>query len=291
MSERILTPAQSIERSIIKTYRVDIWNKFVMGVKRYKMINENDRIAVCVSGGKDSMLMAKCIQHLQKFSDVKFELEYIFMDTGKGEDITEAVKENAEYADIPLTIFKADEKQNTDDRLENLNGLYRYAKSLGCNKIALGHHFDDVIENNIMGMIYGGYVKGMMPKLKSKDFEGMELIRPLFVVKEADIKRWVNYSGVRLADGACYITERFEALDGEGSVPKKQEIKELMERFRKTNPNIENNIFKSVYNVNLRTIVAYEYNGEKHNFLDDYDDYDWEAERRSRKGENAETEE
>lgn len=283
MSERILTPAQSIERCIIKTYRVDIWNKFVMGVKRYKMINENDRIAVCVSGGKDSMLMAKCIQHLQKFSDVEFELEYIFMDTGKGDDITKAVKENAEYADIPLRIFKADEKTDTTDRSENLKELFGFAKSLGCNKIAVGHHFDDVIENNLMGMIYGGYVKGMMPKFKSKDFEGMELIRPLFVVKEADIQRWVNYSGVKVADGACHITERFEVLDKEGSVPKRQEIKEIIERFRKTNPNIENNIFKSVYNVNLRTIVGYEYNGEKHNFLDDYDEYDWEAERRTRK--------
>ncbi len=279
---RQLTPAQEAERSLITTYRKDIWNKFVMGLKNYQMISDGDKIAVCISGGKDSMLMAKLIQHLQKYSDKKFEAEYIVMDPGYNAENRKKIEDNAALLGIPIKIFEV----NIFNYVAGLDKnpcymcarmrrghLYSYAQSLGCNKIALGHHFDDVIETILMGMIYGGQIQTMMPKLHSKNFEGMELIRPMYMVKEADILRWVAHNDLHFIRCACRFTESYENLENKGEVSKRQEVKQLIAQFRKTNPFIETNIFKSVYNVNLRTVIEYQYKGKRYNFLDTYDDY------------------
>lgn len=279
---RQLTPAQEAERSLITTYRKDIWNKFVMGLKNYQMISDGDKIAVCISGGKDSMLMAKLIQHLQKYSDKKFEAEYIVMDPGYNAENRKKIEDNAALLGIPIKIFEV----NIFNYVAGLDKnpcymcarmrrghLYSYAQSLGCNKIALGHHFDDVIETILMGMIYGGQIQTMMPKLHSKNYEGMELIRPMYMVKEADILRWVAHNDLHFIRCACRFTESYENLENKGEVSKRQEVKQLIAQFRKTNPFIETNIFKSVYNVNLRTVIEYQYKGKWYNFLDTYDDY------------------
>lgn len=279
---RQLTPAQEAERSLITTYRKDIWNKFVMGLKNYQMISDGDKIAVCISGGKDSMLMAKLIQHLQKYSDKKFEAEYIVMDPGYNAENRKKIEDNAALLGIPIKIFEV----NIFNYVAGLDKnpcymcarmrrghLYSYAQSLGCNKIALGHHFDDVIETILMGMIYGGQIQTMMPKLHSKNYEGMELIRPMYMVKEADILRWVAHNDLHFIRCACRFTESYEKLENKGEVSKRQEVKQLIAQFRKTNPFIETNIFKSVYNVNLRTVIEYQYKGKRYNFLDTYDDY------------------
>lgn len=279
---RQFTPAQEAERSLITTYRKDIWNKFVMGLKNYQMISDGDKIAVCISGGKDSMLMAKLIQHLQKYSDKKFEAEYIVMDPGYNAENRKKIEDNAALLGIPIKIFEV----NIFNYVAGLDKnpcymcarmrrghLYSYAQSLGCNKIALGHHFDDVIETILMGMIYGGQIQTMMPKLHSKNYEGMELIRPMYMVKEADILRWVAHNDLHFIRCACRFTESYENLENKGEVSKRQEVKQLIAQFRKTNPFIETNIFKSVYNVNLRTVIEYQYKGKRYNFLDTYDDY------------------
>lgn len=279
---RQLTLAQEAERSLITTYRKDIWNKFVMGLKNYQMISDGDKIAVCISGGKDSMLMAKLIQHLQKYSDKKFEAEYIVMDPGYNAENRKKIEDNAALLGIPIKIFEV----NIFNYVAGLDKnpcymcarmrrghLYSYAQSLGCNKIALGHHFDDVIETILMGMIYGGQIQTMMPKLHSKNYEGMELIRPMYMVKEADILRWVAHNDLHFIRCACRFTESYENLENKGEVSKRQEVKQLIAQFRKTNPFIETNIFKSVYNVNLRTVIEYQYKGKRYNFLDTYDDY------------------
>lgn len=279
---RQLTPAQEAERSLITTYRKDIWNKFVMGLKNYQMISDGDKIAVCISGGKDSMLMAKLIQHLQKYSDKKFEAEYIVMDPGYNAENRKKIEDNAALLGIPIKIFEV----NIFNYVAGLDKnpcymcarmrrghLYSYAQSLGCNKIALGHHFDDVIETILMGMIYGGQMQTMMPKLHSKNYEGMELIRPMYMVKEADILRWVAHNDLHFIRCACRFTESYENLENKGEVSKRQEVKQLIAQFRKTNPFIETNIFKSVYNVNLRTVIEYQYKGKRYNFLDTYDNY------------------
>lgn len=279
---RQLTPAQEAERSLITTYRKDIWNKFVMGLKNYQMISDGDKIAVCISGGKDSMLMAKLIQHLQKYSDKKFEAEYIVMDPGYNAENRKKIEDNAALLGIPIKIFEV----NIFNYVAGLDKnpcymcarmrrghLYSYAQSLGCNKIALGHHFDDVIETILMGMIYGGQMQTMMPKLHSKNYEGMELIRPMYMVKEADILRWVAHNDLHFIRCACRFTESYENLENKGEVSKRQEVKQLIAQFRKTNPFIETNIFKSVYNVNLRTVIEYQYKGKRYNFLDTYDGY------------------
>lgn len=279
---RQFTPAQEAERSLITTYRKDIWNKFVMGLKNYQMISDGDKIAVCISGGKDSMLMAKLIQHLQKYSDKKFEAEYIVMDPGYNAENRKKIEDNAALLGIPIKIFEVnifnyvaglDKKPCYMCARMRRGHLYSYAQSLGCNKIALGHHFDDVIETILMGMIYGGQMQTMMPKLHSKNYEGMELIRPMYMVKEADILRWVAHNDLHFIRCACRFTESYENLENKGEVSKRQEVKQLIAQFRKTNPFIETNIFKSVYNVNLRTVIEYQYKGKRYNFLDTYDDY------------------
>lgn len=291
---RTLEPYQLIERSIIKKYRKDIWNKFVMGIKEYKMINEGDRIAVCISGGKDSMLMAKCLQHLQKYSDTHFELEFLVMNPGYNEVNRQKIIDNAKLMNIPIHMFEtrifnivAGVNSNPCYLCARMRRghLYKNAQDLGCNKIALGHHFDDVIETILMGMIYGGQVQTMMPKLHSRNFKGMELIRPLYMVREKHIKDWARYNGLEFIQCACRFTEEYSKLENKGELSKRQEIKALIAGLAQDNEFIETNIFKSVYNVNLRTVIEYEYKGKRYNFLDTYDDYDWDNEHSEESGE------
>lgn len=271
--------SQEIERSIIKKFRKTIWNRFIKGIKEYQLINEGDKIAVCISGGKDSMLMAKCMQHLQKYSDVPFDVEYLVMNPGYNEINKQKIIENAKILDIPIKMFETqifDVVADIDDSPCYLCArmrrgyLYSNAKDLGCNKIALGHHFDDVIETILMGMLYGGQVQTMMPKLHSTNFDGMELIRPMYMVKEEDIISWKNYNDLQFIQCACRFTENCTMCDNGGGGSKRQEMKTLIKSFRKINPNIENNIFRSVENVNLETIISYHIGDEKHHFLDNY---------------------
>lgn len=280
---RILTPQQKIERSIVTDFRRDIWNKFVMGYERYDMIKPGDKIAVCISGGKDSMLLAKCMQHLQKYQGMDIELEFIVMNPGYSDANRQRIIDNAALMGIPIKMFETkvfdiayNQKRNPCYLCARMRRgwLYKFAQDLGCNKIALGHHFDDVIETILMSMVYGGQIQTMMPKLHSRNYAGMELIRPLYMVKEADIIRWVEQNDLHFIRCACRFTESYEGLEKKGEVSKRQEMKELIAKFRATNPNIENNIFKSVYNVNLRTVIQYEYKGKEYNFMDTYDDYD-----------------
>jgi tRNA(Ile)-lysidine synthase TilS/MesJ len=272
--------SQEIERSIIKKFRKPIWNRFVMGIKEYKLINSGDKIAVCISGGKDSMLMAKCLQHLQKYSDVPFDVEYLVMNPGYNEINKQKIIENAEILGLPIKMFETQIFDIVADIDESpcylcarmrRGYLYSHAKELGCNKIALGHHFDDVIETILMGMLYGGQVQTMMPKLHSSNFEGMELIRPMYMVKESDIIAWKQYNDLQFIQCACRFTENCTMCDNGGGGSKRQEMKTLIKSFRQINPNIENNIFRSVENVNLSTIISYHKGDDRHHFLDDYD--------------------
>lgn len=275
--------SQDAERSIQKKFRKEIWNRFTQSVNEYELIKPNDRIAVCISGGKDSMLMAKLIQMLHRHSKFPFEVKYLVMDPGYSPANREIIERNAKRLGIPITVFESDIFDSVYNVEKNpcylcarmrRGHLYSKAQELGCNKIALGHHYDDVIETILMSMLYGGQIQTMMPKLHSRNYAGMELIRPLYMVKEADIIRWVEQNDLHFIRCACHFTESYEGLEKKGEVSKRQEMKELIAKFRATNPNIENNIFKSVYNVNLRTVIQYEYKGKKYNFMDTYDDYD-----------------
>lgn len=271
---------QEIERSIIKKYHKSIWCQFVRGIKEYNLIEENDRIAVCISGGKDSMLMAKCMQELQRHGKFDFELVFMVMDPGYNEINREMIIKNAEELNIPIKIFNTrifDVVVNIEDspcylcaRMRR-GHLYKNAQELGCNKIALGHHFDDVIETILMSMLYSGQIKTMMPKLHSTNFPGMELIRPMYFVKEADILSWKNYNGLNFIQCACRFTENYTACNNDEGISKRQEMKELIKGFRKTSKMIDINIFNSVKNVNLDTIISYKKGGQAHSFLDDYD--------------------
>lgn len=270
---------QEIERSIIKKYRKTIWTKFVKAINEYELIKEGDRIAVCISGGKDSMLLAKCMQELYKHGKRNFELKFVVMDPGYNPYNRQVIIDNAELLNIPIEIFDteifdavagvADSPCYLCARMRR-GYLYKYAQSIGCNKIALGHHFDDAIETILMSMLYGGEIKTMMPKLHSTNHEGMELIRPLYLVKEADIIAWKNYHDLQFIQCACRLTENCSLGDAGGG-SKRQEMKALVKKFRQTNPHIDMNIFKSVHNVNLQTIIGYR-DGEKvYSFLEDYD--------------------
>ena len=268
---------EEIERSIIKKYRKTIWSKFISASKEYKLIQDNDKIAVCISGGKDSMLMAKCMQHLQKYSDIKFETEYIVMDPGYNEVNRQAIIDNAKLLNIPVKIFNTPIFEIVD-RVDETpcylcarmrrGYLYRNAKELGCNKIALGHHFDDVIETVLMSMLYAAEIKTMMPKLKSTNHEGMELIRPMYKIREEDIISWKRYNNLQFIQCACRVTER---THNEEIGSKRQEMKMLIRKLRQINPNIDTNIFRSIHNINLDTIIGYRKGKVHHNFLDDYD--------------------
>lgn len=275
---RTLDKKTEIERSIIKKYRKGIWNRFVAAVKEYELISAGDRIAVCISGGKDSMLMAKCMEHLCRHSEVPFELKYIVMDPGYAEPNRKLIEENAAKMGIDLEFFEND----IFDVAYSAGGspcylcarmrrgaLYAKAQSLGCNKIALGHHFDDVIETLLMSMMYASEIKTMLPKLHSTNFEGMELIRPLYMVKEHEIINWANYNDLKFLRCAC----RFTADSAEDdSISKRLEMKNLVKELRKTNPEVDENIFRSLHNVNLATIPGWRDcdSGEIHSFLENY---------------------
>lgn len=276
---RTLTKDCLIKRSLIKKYRKQIWNPFIAGVKKYEMINDGDKIAVCISGGKDSMIMANLLRQLKEISDTDFELCYLVMDPGYNKANLEKIKENASLMNIPITVFKSD----IFESVKSMDGspcyicarmrrgyLYSEAKRLGCNKIALGHHFSDVIETTLMGMMYGAQIQGMMPKLKSTNFEGMELIRPLYCVHEEDIISWARYNGLSFIQCACrFVEERDNSGDGIGK-SKRQEIKTLIKELKKKNPYIEENIFNSLHNVNIDTLIEYKKDGVRHSFLDSY---------------------
>lgn len=270
--------AKEVERSIIKKYRKKIWGRFIKGVTEYQLIQDHDKIAVCISGGKDSFLLAKCMQELKRHGKIDFELEFIVMDPGYQEKNRNLILHNAKELDIPITLFSSDIFKTIEEIAEDnpcylcarmrRGCLYSKAKELGCNKIALGHHFDDVIETILLSMIYSGEIKTMMPKLHSENYEGMELIRPLYYVKEADIISWKNSNDLTFLNCACTFTEKC-AVDEMDS--KRKEMKALIQEFRKKSKYIDINIFRSVENINLDAIIAYRKNNEKHHFLDDYE--------------------
>lgn len=271
---------QEIERSLIKKFRKPIWRKFILGLKEYELINEGDRIAVCISGGKDSMLLAKCMQELQRHGKYHFDLEFIVMDPGYNKVNRETIIKNAEIMNIPIQIFETeifDTVVTIEDNPCYLCArmrrgyLYKEAQRLGCNKIALGHHFDDVIETILMGMLYGGQFQTMMPKLKSTNHPGMELIRPLYYVKEADILDWCRYNDLHFIQCACRFTEEYTKAENAADISKRQEMKQLIQKFRETSDIIEMNIFKSAYNVNLNTVISYKQDGVEHHFLEKFD--------------------
>ena len=252
---RELETWQKVEQSIQKKYRKTIWGPFVTAVKQYELIQDGDRIAVCISGGKDSMLMAKLLQMLQRHSDVPFELVYLVMDPGYNELNRAKIAQNAALLHVPITIRESNifDVANSTDRSPcylcarmRRGHLYSYAKELGCNKIALGHHFSDVIETTVMGMFYGGQLQAMIPKLHSKNFEGMTLIRPLYMVNEEDILAWKQYNDLEFIQCACRFTESCTMCDNGGGGSKRQEIKTLIRRLKRDNPNIEKSIFQSL---------------------------------------------
>lgn len=267
------------EHSIRKKFRKNIWSKFAKAVKNYELVNEGDCIAVCISGGKDSMLMAKLFQELKFHNKVSFEVKFLVMDPGYSPENRKVIEENARKLNIPITVFESDifdqvyhvEKSPCYLCARMRRGyLYSYAKEMGCNKIALGHHYDDVIETILMGMLYGGQVQTMMPKLHSTNFEGMELIRPLYLIREDDIKAWRDYNELYFIQCACKFTDTCTTCNNEENQSKRVEIKELIKKLKETNPFVESNIFKSVENVNLNTVVAYKQDGERHHFLEWY---------------------
>ena len=280
---RQLEPYQQIERSIQKTYHKRLWTPFITAIKQYELIAPGDRIAACISGGKDSMLMAKLLQLLQRHSDVPFEIVNLVMDPGYNAVNRQKIESNAALLHIPVTIFETNIFDVTSGIEQSpcylcarmrRGFLYAHAKELGCNKIALGHHFDDVIETVLMSMLYGGQVNTMMPKLHSTNFEGMELIRPMYLIREDDIKHWRDYNDLHFIQCACRFTDTCTTCRTDGSSPsKRMEIKNLIASLKQTNPFIEGNIFKSVENVNLRTIIAYKEDGVKHHFLEHYDEW------------------
>ena len=269
-----------IELSLVKKFRLGIWSKFLKGVKDYQLIQEGDKIAVCISGGKDSMMMAMCMKRLQRYSKVPFDVEYIVMDPGYNAENRQKIIDNAAKLEIPIKIFDTkifdsvvNVRQNPCYLCARMRRgyLYKNAKDLGCNKIALGHHFDDVIETILMGMLYGSQVQTMMPKIHSENFEGMQLIRPLYMVREDDIIKWCRYNGLEFIQCACRFTEEREVYDDGSSNSKRQEVKELLKMLRERSPAIDMNIFRSVENVNLQTIISYHIGDEYHHFLDDFD--------------------
>ena len=275
---RELSRSALIERSIIKTYHKQLWTPFINALKQYELISPGDRIAVCISGGKDSMLLAKLMQQLHRHSDVPFELEYLVMDPGYAPANRAKIAENAEILGVPVTIFESDIFAVANGTEKNpcylcarmrRGALYAKAQALGCNKIALGHHRDDVIETTVMAMFYGAQLQGMMPKLHSTNFPGMELIRPLYCVREEDIVAWAKHNELKFLQCACRFTER-AATAGHETESKRKEVKQLIRRLRETNPDLESNIFHAIHAVNLDMFPGYKTKGEKHSFLETY---------------------
>lgn len=280
--ERQMEPCQLIERSIIKKYRKELWTPFIVAVKRYELVQAGDKIAVCISGGKDSMLMAKLMQELQRHSDVPFELVFLVMDPGYNEINRQKIESNAALLNIPITIFETDvfAVANNSDKSPcylcarmRRGYLYKKAQELGCNKIALGHHFNDVIETTVMSMFYGSQLQAMPPKLHSTNFPGMELIRPMYLIREADIKAWRDRNDLHFIQCACHFTDTCTTCDPSGrSVSKRMEIKQLIAQLKKINPSVEANIFRSMENVNLNTVISYKQGDQVYSFLDRYDE-------------------
>ena len=278
--EHTLERYEEIERTIIKNYRKRIWTKFIKGIKEFDMIQEGDKIAVCMSGGKDSMLLAKCLQELQRHGQMNFELVFLVMNPGYNEINKQKIISNAKLLNIPITMFETD----IFDRVAKIDDhpcyicarmrrgyLYNKAQELGCNKIALGHHFDDVIETVLMGMLYGAQMQTMMPKLHSTYHPGMQLIRPLYYVKEADIISWKQKNDLEFIQCACRFTEHCTICDNGGGGSKREEMKKLIKQLRQTYKNIDMNIMRSTQNVNLDTLISYTKDGKTHHFLDEYD--------------------
>ncbi|MBQ4269801.1 MAG: tRNA 2-thiocytidine biosynthesis protein TtcA [Clostridia bacterium] len=276
---KILERYQQIERSIITTYRKELWSPFILAVKKYALIEAGDKIAVCISGGKDSVLLAKLMQQLQRHSEEPFELVFLVMNPGYNDENAKKIEENAKLLNIPITVFKSDIFAAADAvsaespcylcaRMRR-GHLYAKAKELGCNKIALGHHKSDVIETTLMGMLYGGQIQGMLPKIQSTNFEGMQLIRPLYCVLERDILRWKEHNGLDFIACACQFSEKTEHGDG-GMFSARKRVKDLIEELRLENPTVESNIFQSIHNVQLDTLAGHKTNGVKHSFLEKF---------------------
>lgn len=276
---KVLTERETIERSIITTYRKGIWSPFVLAVKKYRLIKKGDKIAVCISGGKDSMLLAKLMQELQNHGETEFDLRFIVMDPGYNKENRKKIEENAKLLGIPIEIFETDVFASSlaaagDSpcylcaRMRR-GYLYAKAKELGCNKIALGHHKSDVIETTLMAMLYGGQIQGMLPRLKSKNFDGLELIRPLYCVNEQDVLKWKEGNGLDFIACACKFTENTAK---EAVFSARKRVKQLIAELKKENPCVEDNIFQSIHNVQLDTLVRYKTNGTEESFLQKFDD-------------------
>lgn len=279
-AERLADKAADAERSIIKKFKKTVWRPFTKAINAYGMIQDGDKIAVCISGGKDSMLMAKLFQELERHGKKNFEVVFLVMNPGYNEVNYQTILNNAKMLNIPITVFRTEIFDTVVDITDSpcylcarmrRGYLYSKARELGCNKIALGHHFDDVIETIVMGMLYGAQIQTMMPKLHSTNFEGMELIRPLYLIREDDIKAWRDYNDLRFIQCACKFTDTCTTCNNEENQSKRIEIKQLIAELKKKNPYVEAHIFKSVENVNIETVIAYKKDGVKHHFLDDYD--------------------
>ena len=267
-----------IERSIIKRFRKEIWSKFARALDDYKLIQEGDKIMVCISGGKDSFLLAKCMQEIKKHGKINFDAHYVVMNPGYSEKNRHLIEENAKTLNVPIEVFESD-IFNVVDTVDfkspcymcarmRRGYLYNKAQELGCNKIALGHHFDDVIETTLLSMLYGSEIKTMMPKLHSDNYPGLELIRPMYLVKEKDIIAWAKYNNLTFLNCACKFTEN-ASIDESAS--KRKEVKKLIEEMRKTNKNVDMNIFKALDNINLNCVLGTKKNGEYESFLNNYD--------------------
>ena len=278
--ERQMDECQKIERSIIKKYRKQLWTPFIVAVKRYELIQAGDKIAVCISGGKDSMLMAKLMQELQRHSEVPYELEFLVMDPGYNTRNRQKIESNAALINIPITVFETNIFDVANQAEKNpcylcarmrRGHLYKKAQQLGCNKIALGHHFNDVIETTVMSMFYGSQLQAMPPKLHSTNFPGMTLIRPLYCIREEDILAWCRYNNLEFIQCACRFTENMTVSACGSSSSKRQETKLLLRQLRQTNPNIENSIFRSIHAVALDTMPGFKTEGQEHSFLERFD--------------------
>ena len=279
--ERLADRAKDVERSIIKKFKKTIWRQFTKAINEYEMIKDGDKIAVCISGGKDSMLMAKLFQELERHGKKNFEVVFLVMNPGYNEVNYETIMNNAKILNVPITVFRTEIFDTVADITDSpcylcarmrRGHLYSKARELGCNKIALGHHFDDVIETIVMGMLYGAQIQTMMPKLHSTNFPGMELIRPLYLIREDDIIHWARYNNLHFIQCACRFTENCASCGGTEKGSKRAEIKELIHSLEKKSPYVAKNIFRSVENVNLNTVIAYKKAGVRHHFLDHYDE-------------------
>lgn len=279
--ERLADRAKDVERSIIKKFKKTIWRQFTKAINEYEMIKDGDKIAVCISGGKDSMLMAKLFQELERHGKKNFEVVFLVMNPGYNEVNYETIMNNAKILNVPITVFRTEIFDTVADITDSpcylcarmrRGHLYSKARELGCNKIALGHHFDDVIETIVMGMLYGAQIQTMMPKLHSTNFPGMELIRPLYLIREDDIIHWARYNDLHFIQCACRFTENCASCGGTEKGSKRAEIKELIHSLEKKSPYVAKNIFRSVENVNLNTVIAYKKAGVCHHFLDHYDE-------------------